>query len=91
MRIEECLPVEGRPGKGTLFAVYVMRHAKGPVEAASAKEHEHEVSPLLEAPSIAGVVRLLPTLTVRDENGNWSKEYQVSVMKDMSIPGPDAK
>ena len=69
--VVEVLPVKGRTGKPCpLFAVYTMRKASYYDNASSNSVPETKV---------------LDVLTVRDDQGNWTEEYQ-KVLQAMSIP-----
>lgn len=69
--VVEVLPVKGRTGKPCpLFAVYAMRKASFYGEVGSESVPETKV---------------LDVLTVRDDQGNWTEEYQ-KVLQAMSIP-----
>lgn len=71
LHILRMIQVEGRLGRGILFSVYVMMSNRSP-----AKDDAATPSPATE----------VVTLAVRDEQGNWTHEYMMTVMKDMGIP-----
>jgi tRNA1Val (adenine37-N6)-methyltransferase len=69
--LQKVYKVEGKVGRGTLFCVYVL--TKQLVDA--------ELQP---APKEASAI--VVELAVRDGNGDWTEEYQNSILRYMSIP-----
>jgi tRNA1(Val) A37 N6-methylase TrmN6 len=67
--------IEGKVGRGPLFCVYVARKIANPVDVQDTSEN------VSSTPSVPEVVHL----AVRDENGEWTKEYQHMVLDYMSI------
>jgi tRNA1(Val) A37 N6-methylase TrmN6 len=91
LTITKQVHVEGRPGRGILFVVYVMvlRHATTTTTTTtSCCISKNDTTPFETATTKQQVQEVVEEmrLTVRDDDGHWTPEYLRTVMHDMSIP-----
>ena len=92
LSILKRLEVQGRVGKDTLFAVYVMEKAPTEMEKQSNGDgREHNTSASMgtdNAPTAEKKSMGIDRVAVRSETNDWTAAYADTVLKNMSIPVP---
>lgn len=78
---------EGRVGRGILFAVYVMSRqkqdtGKTPSGKSQCDERQSSSAKMTMKEQSPDVIHL----TIRDEDGKWTRQYLDTVMHDMNMP-----